>query len=159
MKSLSNLNILVIGDVMVDRFWHGKCSRISPEAPVPVVNISNIEDRLGGAANAASNLASIGCNVSLYGLIGSDASGDILKKLLAQSSIANFCQEQLDQTILKLRVLTKSQQMIRLDFEDSILDDLAHEFSSSDLLSQLISQNDLSSFLITLKARSNMLII
>ena len=143
MKSLSNLNILVIGEVMVDRFWHGKCSRISPEAPVPVVNISNIDDRLGGAANAASNLASIGCSVSLYGRIGSDASGDTFKKLLAQSSIANYCQEQLDQTILKLRVSTKSQQMIRLDFEDSISDDLAHEFASSDLLTQLISQHDL----------------
>ena len=143
MNDFSKLKILVIGDVMLDRYWYGDCTRISPEAPVPVVNVSGIDDRLGGAANAALNLSTIGCEVSLYGLIGDDEAGRSIETLLSGASVRNFCGALLDNTILKLRVLTNSQQAIRLDFEKSIDDRIALNFASSEFLAELIADNDL----------------
>ena len=143
MNDFSKLKILVIGDVMLDRYWYGDCTRISPEAPVPVVNVSGIDDRLGGAANAALNLSTIGCEVSLYGLIGDDEAGRSIETLLSGASVRNFCGALLDNTILKLRVLTNSQQAIRLDFEKSIDDRIALDFASSEFLAELIADNDL----------------
>lgn len=143
MSSFSKQKILVIGDVMLDRYLEGSCNRISPEAPVPVVRVSKSEDRLGGAANAALNLSMAGCDVTLYSLVGNDEHGHVLKSFLSQYSIRDYCHPLLKKTTLKLRVLAQSQQLVRLDFEDKVPSDLAREFALDHLLAQLIEKNDL----------------
>ncbi len=110
--------ILVVGDVMLDRYWHGDTSRISPEAPVPVVKIDNIEDSPGGAANVALNIAALGAACNLTGIVGNDAAGQSLQQALTAAGIAcDFQQSDEHPTITKLRVLSHHQQLIRLDFE------------------------------------------
>ena len=107
------------GDVILDRYWHGGTDRISPEAPVPVVHITARDERPGGAANVALNVRSLGAQVALVGLIGADPAGAALAAALAQQGVA--CRlTQLDDwpTIVKLRILSQHQQLIRLDFED-----------------------------------------
>lgn len=117
----SSANILVIGDVMLDRYWTGATSRISPEAPVPVVKIGDIENRLGGAANVAQNLATLGCKVSLSGIVGSDEASSIVKSLLDQANIKNLLSEDASNpTITKLRVMSRHQQLLRMDFEEKL---------------------------------------
>lgn len=112
---------LVLGDIMLDRYWLGSTSRISPEAPVPVVRIGEIENRLGGAANVAQNLAALGCDVSLCGIIGYDEAGEIVKQLLEKSQIRNkLTTDQHNPTITKLRIISQQQQLIRLDFEEKL---------------------------------------
>lgn len=114
--------ILVVGDVMLDRYWHGVSSRISPEAPVPVVNVGVTEDRPGGAANVALNLAALGCQVSLVGVIGLDEAGAILEQRLAATSIqVDFHKSSSKPTVTKLRVISRHQQLLRMDFEDKYL--------------------------------------
>jgi D-beta-D-heptose 7-phosphate kinase/D-beta-D-heptose 1-phosphate adenosyltransferase len=110
--------ILVVGDVMLDRYWRGATQRISPEAPVPVVNVQNIEERPGGAANVALNLAALGCHVTLMGFVGDDAFADTLDSKL-QAAGVHTCLLPIANipTITKLRVIDKNQQLIRLDFE------------------------------------------
>ena len=111
--------ILVVGDVMLDRYWHGASSRISPEAPVPVVNIADTEDRPGGAANVALNLAALGCQVSLVGVIGADEAGSILEKALSLPNIQTHLHISVQKpTVTKLRVISRHQQLLRMDFED-----------------------------------------
>ena len=111
--------ILVIGDVMLDRYWHGDTSRISPEAPVPVVKINNSEDSPGGAANVALNIAALGAACSLTGIIGDDADGQSLQQALTAAGIeCDFYLSDSCPTITKLRVLSHHQQLIRLDFEE-----------------------------------------
>src|SRR5690625_455587 len=103
---------------MLDRYWHGGTSRISPEAPVPVVAVNRIENRPGGAANVALGLAALGVTTRLCGIVGQDEAGDVLRQLLEQSGIGcalRRCAER--PTITKLRVMSHHQQMIRLDFE------------------------------------------
>jgi len=115
----SKARVLVVGDVMLDRYWFGPTGRISPEAPVPVVRVNAREDRPGGAANVAVNLASVGVSTTLAGLVGSDEAGEQLGRLLAGKGIR--CEfESVDgaPTITKLRVLSRNQQLIRLDFEE-----------------------------------------
>ncbi|MDH5190008.1 MAG: bifunctional D-glycero-beta-D-manno-heptose-7-phosphate kinase/D-glycero-beta-D-manno-heptose 1-phosphate adenylyltransferase HldE [Gammaproteobacteria bacterium] len=117
----NNARVLVIGDVMLDRYWHGPTSRISPEAPVPVVKVDQIEDRPGGAGNVALNIATLGAPVTLVGITGNDEAADALERQLVASGV--FCQfERLDccPTITKLRVLSRHQQLIRLDFEEGM---------------------------------------
>ncbi|MCK3655927.1 bifunctional heptose 7-phosphate kinase/heptose 1-phosphate adenyltransferase [Pasteurellaceae bacterium Macca] len=111
--------VLVLGDVMLDRYWFGSTNRISPEAPVPVVKVQGDEDRAGGAANVAMNIASLNVPVTLHGLIGQDDAGRALDKLLNTHQIQNHCVA-LDShpTITKLRVLSRHQQLLRLDFEE-----------------------------------------
>lgn len=117
----ANTKILVIGDVMLDRYWAGATSRISPEAPVPVVKVGEIENRLGGAANVAKNLATLGCKVSLCGITGQDEAGDILADELSKNQICDLLiKDPNNPTITKLRVLSRHQQLIRLDFEESL---------------------------------------
>ena len=87
MPEFSSARIIVIGDVMLDRYWSGKALRISPEAPVPVVKVKAVEDRVGGAGNVALNIAKLGGNVTLLGVVGDDAEGDILKKLLEEQGV------------------------------------------------------------------------
>ncbi len=113
--------VLVVGDVMLDRYWHGETQRISPEAPVPIVRIiDDGDERPGGAANVALNIRSLGAAVSLVGLTGRDHAAQTLKSLLGEHGIDNHLLEQPGtQTIVKLRVLSQHQQLIRLDFEDS----------------------------------------
>lgn len=130
----SSATVLVVGDVMLDRYWSGKAGRISPEAPVPVVQIKNIEDRLGGAANVALNIAKLGGKVTLLGVVGDDEEGRIIKQLLAAGGV--HCELIVDdsiRSICKLRIIARNQQLIRLDFEETPLEfdaaKLANRFS------------------------------
>ena len=110
--------ILVIGDVMLDRYWHGLTARISPEAPVPVVRIEQREDRPGGAGNVALNIAALGGRVTLIGVIGDDEAGRILSTRLESAGIDSRLRTVPGYTtVTKLRVLSRHQQLIRLDFE------------------------------------------
>ena len=111
--------ILVVGDVMLDRYWHGGTSRISPEAPVQVVKVSNIEDRPGGAANVALGLAKLGVSVTLVGVVGNDENADVLARCLENAGVScRFVRSESLPTITKLRVMSRHQQLIRLDFEE-----------------------------------------
>ncbi|WGE90146.1 bifunctional D-glycero-beta-D-manno-heptose-7-phosphate kinase/D-glycero-beta-D-manno-heptose 1-phosphate adenylyltransferase HldE [Actinobacillus arthritidis] len=129
----NNAKVLVLGDVMLDRYWFGATNRISPEAPVPVVKVQDIEERAGGAANVAMNIASLGVPVALHGLIGQDDAGRALDKLLNSHNIQNHCVA-LDShpTITKLRILSRHQQLLRLDFEEGF-----HHVASDSLLAKL----------------------
>ncbi len=112
--------IIVIGDVMLDRYWSGQASRISPEAPVPVVKVKTVEERIGGAGNVALNIAKLGGKVILLGVVGDDAESEILKQLLeAEGVVCDFVVEKSLRSICKLRVMAQHQQLIRLDFEDT----------------------------------------
>ena len=111
--------VMVVGDVMLDRYWYGPTSRISPEAPVPVVKVDTIEERPGGAANVAMNIASLGANSRLVGLTGIDDAARALSKTLADVNVkCDFVSVPTHPTITKLRVLSRNQQLIRLDFEE-----------------------------------------
>lgn len=111
--------VLVVGDVMLDRYWHGNTSRISPEAPVPVVKVGQIEDRPGGAANVALNLAVLGASVALVGVTGKDEAAQSLGLSLGALGVRTYFQVMEKQpTIVKLRVLSRNQQLLRLDFEE-----------------------------------------
>jgi len=114
-----NVRILVAGDVMLDQYWHGPVSRISPEAPVPVVRVDQIEARPGGAGNVALNMAALGAQVTVLGVTGADPEADILERRLGAAGIAcRFLRLPDCFTIRKLRILSRHQQLIRLDFED-----------------------------------------
>ncbi|MCX7095445.1 MAG: bifunctional D-glycero-beta-D-manno-heptose-7-phosphate kinase/D-glycero-beta-D-manno-heptose 1-phosphate adenylyltransferase HldE [Methylobacter sp.] len=114
--------IIVIGDVMLDRYWSGQAARISPEAPVPVVRVKSIEDRVGGAGNVALNIAKLGGKVTLLGVVGDDAEGDTLTRLLEAEGVAcDFVVEPGIRSVCKLRVMAQHQQLIRLDFEETSL--------------------------------------
>ncbi len=111
--------ILVIGDVMLDRYWFGEVERISPEAPVPVVRVARREDRLGGAANVARNIVALGAQAALMGLIGNDEAGETIGALARQEGIqAQLVADATMPTTLKLRVLGRQQQLLRVDFEE-----------------------------------------
>ncbi|MDX7987058.1 bifunctional D-glycero-beta-D-manno-heptose-7-phosphate kinase/D-glycero-beta-D-manno-heptose 1-phosphate adenylyltransferase HldE [Xenorhabdus sp. 12] len=111
--------VLVVGDVMLDRYWYGPTSRISPEAPVPVVKVENIEERPGGAANVAMNIASLGANSHLVGLTGIDDAARALSEKLGSVKVqCDFVAVPTHPTITKLRVLSRNQQLLRLDFEE-----------------------------------------
>lgn len=111
--------LLIVGDVMLDRYWHGATARISPEAPVPVVKVEDVEERPGGAANVAVNAATLGCQVRVLGVVGGDAAATVLETKLQRLGVACDLLRQPGQaTITKLRVLSRNQQLLRLDFED-----------------------------------------
>jgi rfaE bifunctional protein kinase chain/domain len=115
----SNARILVVGDVMLDRYWFGEVSRISPEAPVPVIKVERVEERPGGAANVARNCASLGAQVTLLSVVGADEAGQTLARLLAASNIkASLHQDAQISTTVKLRAVARQQQLLRLDFEN-----------------------------------------
>ncbi len=121
LPDFSNARVLVVGDLMLDRYWQGAAARISPEAPVPVVHVKETEERPGGAANVALNMTSLGVQVSLSGLVGDDEAGEALQASLRQAGVA--CRLQRDAavpTITKLRVISQHQQLLRLDFEQSM---------------------------------------
>lgn len=116
--------VLVVGDVMLDRYWHGATSRISPEAPVPVVRVEQHEDRPGGAANVALNLAALGAPAFLVGVTGVDEAADSLSDSLQAVGVTTRFQRIAGQpTIVKLRVMSRHQQLLRVDFEEAFRTD------------------------------------
>lgn len=118
--SFDNARVLVVGDIMLDRYWYGDTGRISPEAPVPVVRVGEEERRLGGAANVALNLARVGAITRLVGVIGDDEPGEATRALLENAGVrADLVVSDSHPTIAKLRVMSRNQQLIRLDFERS----------------------------------------
>ncbi|WP_314723143.1 bifunctional D-glycero-beta-D-manno-heptose-7-phosphate kinase/D-glycero-beta-D-manno-heptose 1-phosphate adenylyltransferase HldE [Haemophilus pittmaniae] len=128
--------VLVLGDVMLDRYWFGATNRISPEAPVPVVRVQESEERAGGAANVAMNIASLNVPVQLLGLIGRDEAGNALGSLLQKQKIdCNFVALGSHPTITKLRILSRHQQLLRLDFEEDF-----NNVRCEELLSKLANE-------------------
>ncbi|MEO5880803.1 MAG: D-glycero-beta-D-manno-heptose-7-phosphate kinase [Caldimonas sp.] len=118
---LAAARVLVVGDAMLDRYWFGAVDRISPEAPVPVVRVdpARNEDRLGGAANVALNVKTLGVRASLITAIGDDEAGHLLERMLEASGIESLFERRPDlTTIVKLRVIGRSQQLLRVDFEE-----------------------------------------
>ena len=123
LPDFSKANVLVVGDIMLDRYWYGATNRISPEAPVPVVKINALEERPGGAANVAMNVTSLGGEAKLIGLTGIDEPAKILTEQLQQQHVVcDFVALNSHPTITKLRVLSRNQQLIRLDFEEPFCD-------------------------------------
>ncbi len=134
-------NVLVAGDVMLDRYWQGATTRISPEAPVPVVKVQAQDDRPGGAANVALNLVSLGANAGLAGIVGRDDNARILDSRLEQLGVKTFFDRSDTQpTVTKVRIMSRNQQLIRLDFEekleagDSLLTAYAAGLENTDLV-------------------------
>lgn len=121
--STENARILIVGDVMLDRYWFGEVNRISPEAPVPIVRVERREERLGGAANVARNAATLGAQTGLLGVIGQDEAGTVVESLLGELGITSYLnRDQAISTIIKLRVIGRQQQLVRVDFEDAPTD-------------------------------------
>ena len=140
LPKFNNSSVLVIGDIMLDRYWYGDTGRISPEAPVPVVNVNNTEDRAGGAGNVALNIAVLGCEVTLCGITGDDEAAQSLEEILQHQKVnCHFEKRSNQQTITKLRLMSRSQQLLRADFEKdfSLTNGLNIE-----ALSKLIEQHD-----------------
>jgi rfaE bifunctional protein kinase chain/domain len=129
--SIRRARILVVGDVMLDRYWFGEVSRISPEAPVPVVKVGRAEERPGGAANVARNAAALGARAALLSVVGRDEPGAKLATLLQAEQVqARLHQDGSIDTTVKLRVVARQQQLLRIDFETTpsrevLLDKLA----------------------------------
>ena len=139
---LNQPKILVVGDVMLDRYWFGDVDRISPEAPVPIAKIGKTENRPGGAANVARNVASLGGNVSLLSVVGDDEAARTLEQIMVTDNVKTLFKIDPEiSTIVKLRVLAKNQQLIRLDFEEKP----SHEILSEvlDTFEEIIDNYDL----------------
>ena len=118
LRAMSKARVLVVGDVMLDRYWFGEVSRISPEAPVPVVKIERVEERPGGAANVARNVVALGAQVDLLSVIGNDEDGACLERLLREERIPSLLhRDDAIATTIKLRVIGRRQQLLRIDFD------------------------------------------
>ncbi len=119
LPSFEKARVLVVGDVMLDRYWFGDVSRISPEAPVPVLKVNKVEERPGGAANVARNIASLGAHCTLLSVVGADEAGECLQRLLTgQGGVeAMLYRDDSISTIVKLRAIARQQQLLRIDFE------------------------------------------
>lgn len=141
LPNFAQAKVLVVGDVILDRYWHGNTNRISPEAPVPVVHINQEEFRVGGAGNVALNVASLGCKVSLLGLVGSDENAKLIQEQLQQHNVLPYLLEVANKpTITKLRVMSQHQQLLRLDFEEGFTE---YDFSEfTEIYIKLLSQVD-----------------
>lgn len=130
-----SVHVLVVGDVMLDRYWRADANRISPEAPVPVASIKDTHDRAGGAANVALNIASLGSQVTLLGVVGEDAEGVSLQSLLEQNHIqSRLITSDRIRTTSKIRIVSRNQQLIRLDFDDkahSCVSEVCQQFTNS----------------------------
>ena len=119
-EQIAQARVLVVGDVMLDRYWYGAVDRISPEAPVPVVRVTREEERAGGAANVAYNAVSLGAQASLLTVVGDDEASRHLEELVAKTGIeTHFGRDTELKTTVKLRVIGRQQQLIRLDFENT----------------------------------------
>jgi rfaE bifunctional protein kinase chain/domain len=140
-QQLAAARVLVVGDTMLDRYWYGAVDRISPEAPVPVVRVTREEERMGGAANVASNIVSLGAQASLLSVVGDDEASRKLEALVAQTGIRpHFGRDPELKTTVKLRVIGRQQQLLRLDFENMP----NHEVlaSQSSVFAQLLPAHD-----------------
>ena len=116
---IARARVLVVGDAMLDRYWHGAVERISPEAPVPVVKVSREEERIGAAANVAYNVATLGAQATFLGVVGDDEPGHRLEALLRETGIATHLKRDAGlKTTVKLRVIGRQQQVLRMDFEN-----------------------------------------
>ena len=140
-EKISNARVLVVGDAMLDRYWYGAVDRISPEAPVPVVRVTRTEERVGGAANVASNITALGAKASLLSVVGDDEASHQLEALVAKTGITPyFGRDPKLKTTVKLRVIGRQQQLLRLDFENTP----EHEVlaSQSSTFEKLLPQHD-----------------
>jgi rfaE bifunctional protein kinase chain/domain len=131
---ISRRRVMVVGDVMLDRYWFGEVDRVSPEAPVPIVRVARREDRLGGAANVARNVVALGGQATLVGVVGADEAGERIHALARDAGILpGLVADARHPTTLKMRVLGRQQQLLRVDFEEvpgsSALDALDAEFA------------------------------
>ena len=128
LPNLSRVHIVVVGDVMVDRYWHGAAERVSQEAPVPVVDVDRVEDRPGGAANVALNVAALGAQCTLIGVVGADESAESLRLTLEAAGVrCEFIASESFDTITKVRVISQQQQVLRADFESLVPSAAARE--------------------------------
>ena len=119
-QQIGKARVLVVGDAMLDRYWYGAVERISPEAPVPVVRVTRTEERIGAAANVAYNIVTLGAQASLLTVVGEDEASHQLETLVAQTGITPyFGRDARLKTTVKLRVIGRQQQLIRLDFENT----------------------------------------
>jgi rfaE bifunctional protein kinase chain/domain len=139
--AVEKARVLVVGDVMLDRYWFGEVERISPEAPVPVVHVAKREDRLGGAANVARNAVALGAQVTLVGLVGQDEAATRVRSLLGEAGVqAHLVTDAHHPTTLQMRVLGRQQQLLRIDFEEkptpALLESLAEH------VAPLLAQHD-----------------
>jgi rfaE bifunctional protein kinase chain/domain len=140
-ERIAQARVLVVGDAMLDRYWYGAVDRISPEAPVPVVRVTKQEERMGGAANVAYNIVTIGASASLLSVVGDDEASHQLEALVAASGITPcFGRDPQLKTTVKLRVIGRQQQLLRLDFEN--LPETEVLASQSTAFSQLLPQHD-----------------
>lgn len=142
-EAIAHARVLVVGDIMLDRYWFGEVERISPEAPVPVVRVVKREDRLGGAANVARNIVALGAHATLAGFVGEDEAATSVRQLLSEAGIqAHMITDAAHPTTLKMRVLGRQQQLLRIDFEekptvallDALRDQVEHLLSGHDVL-------------------------
>jgi rfaE bifunctional protein kinase chain/domain len=118
-KNIAGARVLVVGDAMLDRYWHGAVERISPEAPVPVVKVTREEERIGAAANVAYNVITLGAQASFLGVVGDDEPGHRLEALLRETGISTHLKRDPGlKTTVKLRVIGRQQQLLRMDFEN-----------------------------------------
>ena len=118
--ALRSARLLIAGDIMLDRYWFGEVSRISPEAPVPVVRVQKCEERLGGAANVARNASALGAQTGLLGVVGEDEAGSAVERMLKETGTASYLNHDAAiSTIIKLRVIGRQQQLLRIDFEEA----------------------------------------
>ncbi len=140
-ERLAQARVLVVGDVMLDRYWYGAVDRISPEAPVPVVRITREEERCGGAANVAFNAATLGAQASLLTVVGDDEASHKLEALVAKTGIRTHFGRDADlKTTVKLRVIGRQQQLIRLDFENTPKNEVLATQTAT--FAQLLPQHD-----------------
>lgn len=166
LNELSSARVLVVGDLILDRYWHGASERISPEAPVPVVRVEQQLERVGGAANVAANVAALGASASLIGWVGADADGERLAGLCREGGVSpHFVSIADATTIVKLRVVSQRQQIVRADFEASELRDYSNDVTEHALgqldSSQLVvisdyakgAVNEVSTLITTARAR------
>ena len=138
---LAAARVLVVGDAMLDRYWYGAVDRISPEAPVPVVRVTRTEERIGGAANVASNIVALGAHSSLLSVVGDDEASHQLEALVAKTGITPyFGRDPKLKTTVKLRVIGRQQQLIRLDFENTPENEILASQSST--FEKLLPQHD-----------------
>lgn len=137
-KLNESVNVLVVGDIILDQYIYGESNRISPEAPVPVVRVDSTEERAGGAANVAINISSLGVAVQLLGITGKDESSKRLESMLKKDGVeCHFIQQNNFSTITKQRVLSRHQQLLRLDYED-----IVEELDTSELINKYIELID-----------------
>ena len=140
-EQLTQARVLVVGDVMLDRYWYGAVDRISPKAPVPVVRITRKEERCGGAANVAFNAASLGAQASLLTVVGDDEASHKLEAIVAKTGIRTHFGRDADlKTTVKLRVIGRQQQLLRLDFENTPKSEILA--SQTATFTQLLPQHD-----------------